>query len=1146
MHWRSASMSPGKVGGIGDSTTMPLFRSTPSLLWSRNERGLVVAFASMRDFDAARCGRGPEALQLTWLRMRLLLEQGYAEECEAAAESNRGIFLETEQAVRLDAETRDLFLLPPAWPGSFRLEVRGIPKQPSFSVALLLRDSRGRDIRQWRLSGPILEIGDELYLPTPEQYAALRAVADWKSEEPSARDEYTNLALLARLNAAYEAGCPIDLEAFSETKVSQAGELEVEASEHSDGTLVLTPRFAGALTKFDGPEIERRLLQLGGDASRAVLRVRNRIVLLDNEQTRRARDLLRNRHVPQSEREAFLRDPASWLTAHVFPDADMEFCPRVTGVEIWRARYFGAAPESGIDWFDRKPGIEEEETKDTDRDGKAGESGKPPDDAGKDEKPESGHLIYGFHDNDQTPTYGRSKLPVEESREEAAGIDFNRYSRRPLPHQEEAIGWLVAHARRIFQSDNLRDKQDPGGGVLLADDMGLGKTFSTLVFLGEWMRWLREQHQREPEAVLVVAPVTLLENWREEIRKSYPESAAVFRRITYAYPEGELARFKRSPDSRDEAEPGEGDPRERMKSWGLHFGTGGPESVDWPGSLVFTTYATLRNYRFSFGACRWSVAIFDEAQNLKNPNALQTVAAKALNARYRILATGTPVENHLGDFWSLLDLSEPSWLGSFQEFRRAYIAPLIANRERVVELGRDLRTKVGGLMLRRMKEDELEGLPRKTIVLHENVRAESFDERITSMMGGKQRELYDQALDAARAETTETADSPRQQNRWLAALWHLREVTLHPALLSGGRLPIGSSPAESERILRESAKLGVVIEIINRIRDAGEKVLIFAVNKRLQEGLAANLARIYGFDVPVINGDAPTGTRSRSPEAMNRTRFGMIETFQRADGFRICILSPLAAGVGLTITAANHVIHLERHWNPAKEAQATDRVYRIGQTRDVLVHVPILLHPERASYDVNLDKLLRSKMRLQDALTITAPEEVTADEVLKGIFGEPGAAKPHGNERPLRAEDVAGLSWELFEALVAEIYSRDARDVILTLRSADHGCDVVVLGHDSAENRLIQCKHTTARVFEGDVAIREVASSRAHYENRLGERFPHLAVCTPCRKFSRQSREAALLHNVELFDADWLQTRITAHNVSHGDLLRRTNQRRKV
>ena len=218
----------------------------------------------------------------------------------------------------------------------------------------------------------------------------------------------------------------------------------------------------------------------------------------------------------------------------------------------------------------------------------------------------------------------------------------------------------------------------------------------------------------------------------------------------------------------------------------------------------------------------------------------------------------------------------------------------------------------------------------------------------------------------------------------------------------------------------------------------------------------------------------------------------------------------------------------------------------IGQTRDVLVHVPILLHSERASYDVNLDKLLRSRMRLQAALTITAPEEVTADEVLKGIFGGQDGAPPHGTDRPLRVDGMAGLSWELFEALVAEIYSREAREVILTLRSADHGCDVVVPGHDRAGNRLVQCKHTTARVFEGDVAIREVASSRAHYEHHLGERFPLLAVHTPCRKFSRQSRQAAELHCVELFDADWLKKHLTTHNVSHADLLRRSGLRRKV
>ena len=134
----------------------------------------------------------------------------------------------------------------------------------------------------------------------------------------------------------------------------------------------------------------------------------------------------------------------------------------------------------------------------------------------------------------------------------------------------------------------------------------------------------------------------------------------------------------------------------------------------------------------------------------------------------------------------------------------------------------------------------------------------------------------------------------------------------------------------------------------------------------------------------------------------------------------------------------------------------------------------------------------------------------------------------------------------MFEALVAEIYSRDAREVILTPRSADHGCDVVVLAREGAENTLIQCKQTNARILDGDLAIRDVASSRAHYEHRLGVRFTRLAVHTPCRKFSRQSREAAELNRVELFDFAWLKEMLKANSVSHADLLRWTSLRRKV
>ncbi len=958
---------------------MAFFKKSPALTWGRSPQGLAIAFADPKAFERAKSGKGDETLQLALLRMRLLLEDGRADEDEPGGkEIKDGLFLEANQAVRLDDETRALFCLPPPWPGGFQLEVRSIPQWPDFSAALVLIDG-GRSIRQWRLTGAILEVGKEFYLPTPEQYAVLCAVVDWTAASPT-RTEYQNLLLLARLDAAKTAGCRINLEAFEHLRVQEAGDMEVEVVEAGGGDLALVPRFAGTGREFSAAEIEARLHQLSGEDARAILRAQNRnasrIVLLDEVQTRRARALIANRKVPVAERAAFLRDPSGWLSAQVLTDVDAEFSPRVIGVEVWRARYAGAAMGSGINWFDRKP--------EWDREAGASEASEGREDGTQGEKEdlEPRNVVPKIHDNDEELAYGSDAGRTVEAPDMAFELEECRYRRMPLPHQKEAIGWLLAHAERSIKHSGASRKA-LGGGFLLADDMGLGKSFSVLVFLAEWQARQR-QLGREPMATLIVAPVTLIENWRSELAKSYTQPDHIFKRVVYAYPEGELMRYR--TDTGDVADPGEGDPLKRMRSWGLIFGTGGPESIDWPGTLVFTTYATLRNYRFSFAGCRWGTAIFDEAQNLKNPNALQTVAAKALNAGFRVLLTGTPVENHLGDLWSLMDLAEPSFLDSFQNFRRAYVTPILADRSRVVEIGRSLRNRVGTLMLRRLKEQELEGLPKKTTILHADTNQKEFDERIVAVMRGQQKELYDSILESARS-VGPSSDQSTASNHWLTALWHLREVVLHPALLNDGRIPVGANRREAERALRESDKLATVLRLLEDIQAKGEKVLIFATTKRLQEALAANLARIYGFDVPIINGDAPAGTRSSRPEAFNKTRFGMIERFQAAGGFRICILSPLAAGVGLTITAANHVIHLERSWNPAKEAQATDRVYRIGAAKPVFVHIPVLLHPERESFDVHLDRLLRSKVQLQDAITLAAPEEVAQGEMLESLFG---------------------------------------------------------------------------------------------------------------------------------------------------------------
>jgi SNF2 family DNA or RNA helicase len=169
-------------------------------------------------------------------------------------------------------------------------------------------------------------------------------------------------------------------------------------------------------------------------------------------------------------------------------------------------------------------------------------------------------------------------------------------------------------------------------------------------------------------------------------------------------------------------------------------------------------------------------------------------------------------------------------------------------------------------------------------------------------------------------------------------MWELRRVSLHPDLLGDGACKAASGATSSRAYLDRSGKLSWLLEKLDCIRENGEKVLLFAVQKKFQELLRSHLSEIYGVKIAIINGD----TKAVSSPLSNETRLGLIKEFSDTDGFGICILSPVAAGAGLNITAANHVIHLERHWNPAKENQATDRAYRIGQKKEVQVYLPLL------------------------------------------------------------------------------------------------------------------------------------------------------------------------------------------------------------
>jgi SNF2 family DNA or RNA helicase len=470
-------------------------------------------------------------------------------------------------------------------------------------------------------------------------------------------------------------------------------------------------------------------------------------------------------------------------------------------------------------------------------------------------------------------------------------------------HQKAGLDWLQETWR--------------GGapGVLLADDMGLGKTLQALAFL-EWLRRVQGR-AGDHRPFLVVAPTSLLETW-------------VMEHDHHLQP------------------PGLGEP---LKVWGrglaaLRTNGGRGSALDRSrlahASWLLTTYETLRDYHQSLAVVPFAAAIFDEVQKIKNPGALATEAAKAINADFVIGLSGTPVENRLADLWSIFDRVHEGFLGDLKAFSSRYERP-DTPQESLIELKAKIERPLNGLpppMLRRMKHEHLPGLPPKT----ERVRARPMPE--------VQAQAYGRAIEVARGQA---------RGDVLRALHGIRSVSLHP---------LGADEATDGRFITASARWQVTFEILHEIAGQGEKVLIFLEAIELQPVLAALIQKTFGLERQpmIINGQLAGAQRQQR-----------VNAFQNgAAGFDAMILGPRAAGIGLTLTAATHVIHLSRWWNPAVEDQCTDRVYRIGQHKPVTVHIPQALWPESeaSSFDRRLHELLERKRALSRDLL--APPAATA------------------------------------------------------------------------------------------------------------------------------------------------------------------------
>lgn len=971
------------------------------------------------DWSRLLQGSGSPERKLQLVVLRMLEEQGLADSLP------NGFRVAEEDIAGMESEQAEILGLPAPYPYAFTARISGRTGHSSFAVDLSADTPDGP--APLTRKGPCLYLGSsEVYRLAPAELVGLHAVERHAALSPEQRGEGANLRLMAELQTAARSGMRVDLSHFERLEVVVPEGIGVVGASMPDGSLLLSPTL-GDGSRSD--ELRRRWSQIDLDADGGVLRIDHRVVLLDEERMRGVREVFSNRRIPADQVPEFLKTPTAFLDAALV-DLDVGFSVRVEGVGALIHMSFGELDGDRADWFGAgaqpvppqilrslirsaedldafetalreawgqgadsirysgelidvsdRGAVESllEDIRATLLRGEADEGLEPPESGEEPEPDEAGPVSVLLRDADEI----RADLLAQASQARPrCEIAWDRCTRSPYPHQVQGVSWLLGLIDAADRAD-AEDLYRLQGG-LLADDMGLGKTYMGLVAVGEFLEWQRTAGNT-CKPTLVVAPLSLIENWEAEVAATFVES--LFRDVVALQSGRDLGTYRVSGTQRESVQLQAMDDDDEPPANGIRYALKiGPEAgagrLDMDGRLVLTTYQTLRDYQFSLCSVDWGVVIFDEAQNIKNPNTLQTRAAKGLKADFKLLATGTPVENSLADFWCLLDTAQPGLLGDWRAFRERWITPILeadeASRDEVRrDVGQRLREAVGVFMLRRIKEDQLKGLPIKTIRSgvsggdHDPV---VHDPKLGAMMQGGQRKAYDDAIADYRLRSA--AEDMRGQA--LAALQYLREITLHPDLRNEHRLLVDGEAA-ARGIMRESAKLTVLLDVLDQVRDAGEKVIIFLVSKRLQRLLKLWLDEIYDLDVAIINGDTAAVASSRDVQ----TRRQLIEKFESAEGFNVLIMSPIAAGVGLTVVGANHAVHLERHWNPAKEAQASDRIYRIGQTRDVTVYLPASLHPTLDSFDVHLDRLLRGKLMLKDA--VVTPESVRDDELLSSL-----------------------------------------------------------------------------------------------------------------------------------------------------------------
>lgn len=466
------------------------------------------------------------------------------------------------------------------------------------------------------------------------------------------------------------------------------------------------------------------------------------------------------------------------------------------------------------------------------------------------------------------------------------------------PYQQRGFSWMYRNMRIGF-------------GSILADDMGLGKTLQTITLIAK----LKEENALSEKRILIVAPTGLLSNWMAEVERFAPNLSCEM----YHGGARSLRRFH--------------------------------------SDILLTTYGMVRTDAAKLKRQPWRLMVIDEAQNIKNHTAQQSKAVCSIPADIHIALSGTPVENRLSEFWSIMNYTNRGYLDTEKDFHERFAKPI--QQQGDAACAERFRKITAPFMMRRMKTD-------KSIISDLPDKIEKND-YVTLLPD--QAALYQTTLDAAMESITAIkSDDNKQlfkrQGLILQMILALKQICNHPALF----LKNGDFRPDI------SAKVQTLLDNIAAITDAGEKVLVFTQFKQMGDMLERFIAEKTGRQPLFYHGGCSISQRNE-----------IVERFQNNTQDRALILSLKAAGTGLNLTAASHVIHYDLWWNPAVEAQATDRAYRIGQNKNVIVHRFIT----RGTFEERIDDMIQKKKALAD-MTVASGEswigKLSNDE-LQELFG---------------------------------------------------------------------------------------------------------------------------------------------------------------